>query len=97
MRFYTVYDTHSKFEIEIAFIIAIILKRRNALAKQAFLDLGYILRDNNLSFRIRFCLFKCYVCSVFLYDCESWSMAKETIKKVNGLELWFLRRMQRIS
>ena len=35
--------------------------------------------------------------SVFLYGCESWTMTKETIKKVNALELWFLRRMQRIS
>ena len=66
------------------------------LAKQAFVDLGYILRNKKMSFRIRFCFLKCYVWSVFLYGCESWIMTNETIKKVNALELWFLWRMQRI-
>ena len=73
------------------------IKRRIVLAKQAFIDLGYILRNKKMSFRIRFRLLKCYVWSVFLYGCESWTMTNETIKKVNALELWFLRRMQRIS
>ena len=50
-----------------------------------------------MSFRIRFRLLKRYVWSVFLHDCESWTMTNETIKKVNALELCFLRRMQRIS
>ena len=35
--------------------------------------------------------------SVFLYDCEFWTMTNETIKKVSALELWFLRKMQSIS
>ena len=73
------------------------IKRRIVLAKQAFINLGYILRNKKMSFRIRFRLLKCYVWSVFLYVCESWTMTNETIKKVNALELWFLRRMQRIS
>ena len=73
------------------------MKRRIVLAKQAFIDLGYILRNKKMIFRIRYCLLKCYVWSVFLYVCESWTTTNETIKKVNALELWFLRRMQRIS
>ena len=73
------------------------IKRRIVLAKQAFINLGYILCNKKMSFRIRFRLLKCYVWSVFLYDCESWTMTIETIKKVNALELWFLWRMQRIS
>ena len=73
------------------------IKRRIVLAKQAFIVLGDILRNKKMSFRIRFCLLKCYVWSVFLYGCESWTMTNETIKKVNALELWFLRRMHRIS
>ena len=73
------------------------IKRRIVLAKQAFIDLGYILCNKKMSFRIRFRLLKCYVWSVFLYGCESWTTTNETIKKVNALELWFLRRMQRIS
>ena len=37
------------------------IKRRFILAKQAFLDLGYILRKKKMSFRSRFCLLKYYV------------------------------------
>ena len=50
-----------------------------------------------MSLRIRFRLLRCHVWLVFLYGCESWTMTNETIKKVNASELWFLRRMQRIS
>ena len=59
------------------------IKRRIALAKQAFIDLGYILRNKKMSFRIRFCLLKCYVWSVFLhvYGCESWTMTTKLSKK----------------
>ena len=73
------------------------IKRRIVLAKQAFIDLGYILCNKKMSFRIRFRLLKCYVWSVFVYGCESWTRTNETIKKVNTLELWFLQQMQRIS
>ena len=73
------------------------IKRKIVLAKQAFLDLGYILRNKKMSFRIRFRLLKCYVWSFFLYSCESWTMTNETIEKVNSMERWFLRRMQRIA
>ena len=73
------------------------IKRRIVLAKQAVIDLGYIFRNKKMSFRIRFCLLKCYVWLVFLYGCESWTLTNKTIKKVNALKLWFLRRMQRIS
>ena len=73
------------------------IKRRIALAKQAFIVLGYNLHNNKMSFRIRLRLLKRYLWSVFLYGCESWTMTNKTIKKVKALEVWFLRRMQRIS
>ena len=37
------------------------INRRIVLAKQAFIDLGYILCDKKMTFRIRFHLLKCYV------------------------------------
>ena len=71
--------------------------KRIALTKQAFIDLRYILRYKKISFRIGFCLLKCYVWSVFISGCESWAVTNETIKKVDTLKLWLLRRMQHIS
>ena len=61
------------------------MKRRIVPAEQAFIDLGYILRNKKMSFRIRFRLLKCYVWSVFLYGRKSWTMTNETTKKVMAL------------
>ena len=65
------------------------IKRRIVLTKQAFIDLGYIVRNKKMSFILRFRLLKCYVWSLFLYGGESWAMTNETIKKVNALEFGF--------
>ena len=70
--------------------------KRIAPAKQAFINLGYILR-NKMSFRIKFRLFNVLCMVSLLHGFESWTITNETIKKVNALDLWFLRRMQRIS
>ena len=39
-------------------------------------------------------------CSVTLspyYRCESWSMTKQTLTSIEAMEMWFLRRMLRVS
>ena len=32
-----------------------------------------------------------------LYGCESWSMTKQTLTSIEAMEMWFLRRMLRVS
>ena len=50
-----------------------------------------------MSFGIKLRLLKCYAWLPFLYGGKSCTTTNETIKKVNALKLWCLRRMQRNS
>ena len=61
------------------------IKRKIALAKQAFIVLEYNLRNNKMSFRISLRLLKRYLWSVFFYGCESWTM---TTKLSRNLKHW---------
>ena len=73
------------------------IKSRIAQAKQAFNDLRKVLCNKNMSFSVRKRVLVCYVWSILLYGCESWTMNKDLRKKVEAFEMWCLRRMQRIS
>ncbi|GFR96083.1 endonuclease-reverse transcriptase [Elysia marginata] len=40
---------------------------------------------------------KCFVWSPFLYASETWALNKNTEKRIEAMEMWIYRRMQRIS
>ena len=40
---------------------------------------------------------KCYVWSVLLYGCETWTMGKTDEMKIQAAEMWFYRRMLKVS
>ncbi|GFR89952.1 endonuclease-reverse transcriptase [Elysia marginata] len=40
---------------------------------------------------------KCFVWSPFLYASETWTLNKNTEKRIEAMEMWIYRRMQRIS
>ena len=42
-------------------------------------------------------LFKCYIWSVLLCGCESWTISKNMEQKLKAAEMWFWRKMMRIS
>ena len=39
----------------------------------------------------------CYIEPILLYGCEAWSMTKQTSTSIEAMEMWFLRRMLRVS
>ena len=73
------------------------IRRRIVLAKNAFGELKPILRDRKLSIDLKVRLLKCYVWSTLLYGCESWTITAETKRNIDAVEMWFYRRMLRIS
>ena len=73
------------------------IRRRIALAKSSFGIMRPVLTDRKLSLRIRTRLLKCYVWSTLLYGCESWTMTAETRRNIEATEMWFYRRMLRVS
>ncbi|GFR59203.1 endonuclease-reverse transcriptase [Elysia marginata] len=40
---------------------------------------------------------KCFVWSPFLYASETWTLNKNTENRIEAMEMWIYRRMQRIS
>ncbi|GFR77744.1 endonuclease-reverse transcriptase [Elysia marginata] len=40
---------------------------------------------------------KCFVWSPFLYASETWTLNRNTEKRIEATEMWIYRRMQRIS
>jgi len=73
------------------------IRRRITLAKAAFNQLRSIFADRKMSTTIKIRLLKTYVWSVLLYGCESWTFTAETRKNVEAAEMWFYRRILRVS
>ncbi|GFO14860.1 endonuclease-reverse transcriptase [Plakobranchus ocellatus] len=53
--------------------------------------------DRDISIRTRRRALECYIEPILMYGCEAWTISKQTQKKLEATEMWFLRRMLRIS
>jgi len=73
------------------------IRRRIALSKDAFNRLRPLFTDRKLSRRIKIRVMKSFVWSVLLYGCESWTLTNETKRNLEAAEMWFYRRMLKIS
>ncbi|GFO34714.1 endonuclease-reverse transcriptase [Plakobranchus ocellatus] len=56
-----------------------------------------VLTNKNISIRTRRRALECYIEPILMYGCEAWTISKQTQKKLEATEMWFLRRMLRIS
>ena len=56
-----------------------------------------ILSNLKMPFKLRYRILNCYVIPIMMYGCENWILMKSDIKKLEAAEMWFLRRMQKIS
>ena len=73
------------------------IKKRIAIAKASFQKMNTILKNRNISFSTKLRVLKTYVWSILLYGCETWTITAETKKNLEAAEMWFYRRMVRIS
>lgn len=73
------------------------INTRIALARQAFIKWKTNLTNNGLNIATRLKTLKCYIWSILLYNVETWTLLSTTIKKLEALEMWFYRRMLKIS
>ena len=73
------------------------IKIRIATAKDAFQKLSLILKNRNISMTTKFRVLKTYVWSTLTYGCECWAITSDTEKKIEAAEMWFIRRILRIS
>ena len=73
------------------------IKARIGQAKTAFMELSNILTNQRLGFKVRKRVLDCYIEPVITYGSESWNINKQANNAINAAEMWFLRRMQKIS
>ena len=73
------------------------VRQRIAIAKSAFTSLEKVLKNRNINIRLGCIFLKCYVWSTLLYGSEAWTLSSKVLNKLEGTEMWLIRRMQRIS
>nr|CAH7744318.1 unnamed protein product [Callosobruchus chinensis] len=66
-------------------------------ARAPFFKLKKFLTNQNLNFKLRYRMVKCYVWSVLLYGAEAWTIKAAAINRIEAFEMWTLRRMLKIS
>ena len=67
------------------------------MANDALQKLGSILKNNKLSTTTKIRMLNCYVFSILTYGSECWTISQGMEKRIEAVEMWFLRRMMRIS
>jgi len=73
------------------------IKQRIRMAKKSFRDQMNMLANRKIKLDTRKRILKSYVWSVLLYGCEAWNVSKNMEEKLASLELWFYRRMLKVS
>ena len=70
---------------------------RARMAKGRFKKMYKLFESKQLSTKLKLRLINCYVHSILLYGCETWTLTKVLCDKIEACEMFFLRRMGKIS
>ena len=62
-----------------------------------FQKMKIVLTNSHISIQTRKRTLECYIEPILTYGCESWTISKQAQKKLEAVEMWFLRRMMKIS
>ena len=73
------------------------IERRILIAKNSFNSMKNLLTNNRMNIQTRVRALKTYIWSTLMYGAESWTLNREMKMKLNAAEMWFYRRMLRVS
>ena len=73
------------------------MSARIAQAKMMFQKMKTVLTNSHISIQTRKRTLECYIEPILMYGCEAWTISKQAQKKLEAVEMWFLRRMMKIS
>ena len=73
------------------------ISARIAQAKIMFQKMKTVLTNSHISIQTRKRTLECYIEPILMYECEPWTISKQAEKKLEAVEMWFLRRMMKIS
>ena len=71
------------------------IKRRLLLGRKAVTNLDSILKGRDITLLTKFHLLKVMVFPVVMYGCESWTIKKAELWRIDTFELWCWRRLLR--
>ena len=67
------------------------------MAKNTFGKIKNLVTNTKLSLSARRRFVKCYVWSVLMYGCETWTMSQADEKRLQATEMWLWRRVLKVS
>ena len=73
------------------------ISARIAQAKIMSQKMKTVLTNSHISIQTRKRTLECYIQPILMYGCEAWTISKQAQKKLEAVEMWFLRRMMKIS
>ena len=73
------------------------ISARIAQVKMMFQKMKTVLTNSHISIQTRKRTLECYIEPILMYGCEAWTISKQAEKKLEAVEMWFLRRMVKIS
>ena len=72
------------------------IKRRLLLGRKVMTNLDSILKSRDITLPTNVCLVKAMVFPVVMYGCESWTVKKAELRRIDAFELWCWRRLLRV-
>ena len=71
------------------------IKRRLVLGRKVMTNLDCILKSRDITLPTKVRLVKAMVFPVVMYGCESWTVKKAELQRIDAFELWCWRRLLR--
>ena len=72
------------------------IKRHLLLGRKAMINLESILKSWEITLLTKVCIVKAMVFPVDMYGCESWTIKKSELWRIDAFELWCWRRLLRV-
>ena len=72
------------------------IKRHSLLGRKVMTNLDSILKSRDITSSIKVCLVKAMVFPVVMYGCESWTIKRADLRRIDAFELWCGRRLLRV-
>ena len=69
------------------------IKRRLLLGRKVMTNLDSIFKSRDITLPTKFRLVKAMVFPVVTYGCESWTIKKAELQRINAFQLWCWRRL----
>ena len=73
------------------------INTRIAMAKKRMVELNNIWKDKSINVQLKLKIMKCLVWTIMTYGAEGWTIKRKDEQRIDATEMWFYRRMLRIS